>query len=68
MRWLSIGSEGRVEFEEVEGTFAVQVSSIGAAIDPVSATIKVTAEFQKGTPEILPGMSGLVFSSDLFEQ
>ena len=50
LRWLSIGSEGRVEFEEVEGIFAVQVSSIGAAIDPVSATIKVTAEFQKGTP------------------
>lgn len=60
LRWLNIGSEGRVEFEEVDGTFAVRVSSIGAAIDPVSATIKVTAEFQKGSPEILPGMSGLV--------
>lgn len=60
LRWLNIGSEGRVEFEEVDGTFAVRVSSIGAAIDPVSATIKVTAEFQKETPKILPGMSGMV--------
>ncbi|MAE91988.1 MAG: hypothetical protein CMI67_20825 [Pelagibaca sp.] len=60
LRWLKVGSEGRVEFAEVDGRFAIYVTSIGAAIDPVSATIKVTAVFQQDTLPLLPGMAGLV--------
>ena len=60
LRWMDIGTEGKVRFEAVEDAFSIHVLSIGAAVDPVSATIKVTAGFQGDIPKILPGMSGLV--------
>lgn len=60
LRWMQVGSDGRVEFEALDNSFPVRISSIGAAIDPVSATIKVTAEFADDISGILPGMSGLV--------
>lgn len=60
LRWMDVGTEGGVRFEMVEGEFPIRITRLGAAIDPVSATIKVIAEFQGSVAEILPGMSGLV--------
>lgn len=60
LRWMTVGSRGQVEFESLGDVFPVQISGIGAAIDPVSATIKIKAEFQTDIDGILPGMSGLV--------
>ena len=58
LRKIDVGSVGEVRFEEVETSFAIRIVTIGATVDPVSATIKLTAAFQGDVQGILPGMSG----------
>lgn len=58
LRTLTTGA--RLEFlvDETGRSHAARVVRIGAAVDPVSQTIKVIAEFERHDERILAGMSG----------
>ncbi|MEJ6392008.1 HlyD family efflux transporter periplasmic adaptor subunit [Gymnodinialimonas sp. 2305UL16-5] len=58
LRWLSIGTEFEFRVFETEEVQPAQVSAIGAAVDPVSQTIRLEGAFQSGPQATLPGMSG----------
>lgn len=58
LRQIEVGSTGNVRFDETADSFPIQITGIGATVDPVSATIKLTAVFKGSVHGILPGMSG----------
>lgn len=58
LRQIEVGSTGHVRFDEATHSFPIQITGIGATVDPVSATIKLTAAFKGSVEGILPGMSG----------
>ncbi len=61
---LPVGTAVGVLIEETGKTYPVRISRIGARIDPVSQTIKMTAAFDERDADLIVGMSGyLVFSS-----
>lgn len=56
--WLRVGSNLSVRVEETGLTYAARVARTAAAVDPVSQTIKITAQFRPGDiSAVLPGMS-----------
>lgn len=59
LRRVSVGSIGEVRFNELDRSFAIRITAIGATVDPVSATVKLKAAFEGDVDGILPGMSGL---------
>lgn len=60
LRWIDIGSVGEFTLSDGRKRFEIQISNMGAVVDPVSDTIKLNAEFTGDISTILPGMSGLV--------
>ncbi|MCV6594923.1 MAG: efflux RND transporter periplasmic adaptor subunit [Silicimonas sp.] len=60
LRWIKPGSTGRLRLDATGRDYAVTVTGIGASVDPVSRTVKLTAGLTEAAPDILPGMSGLV--------
>jgi membrane fusion protein, multidrug efflux system len=58
LAWLKAGAEFRFLIDETNETHPAVISRFGAAVDPVSQTIEVTAVFLKTPENILPGMSG----------
>ncbi|MEL6600947.1 MAG: efflux RND transporter periplasmic adaptor subunit [Pseudomonadota bacterium] len=61
LRWLREGDRFTLAVNEVEATVPAQVLRIGAAIDPVSRTVRVTGVITNedaGRMGLLPGMSG----------
>ncbi len=60
-KWLRQVEPGRTFAFLVDDTgesLKVSVSRIGAAVDPVSQTIRIFGIFQPGNTSVLPGMSG----------
>jgi len=58
MRVIKPGSSFNFAVDETGDNLKIQVSRIGASVDPVSQTIKVYGVFPPGNSSILPGMSG----------
>jgi membrane fusion protein, multidrug efflux system len=58
LRWLKPGAGFSMKIEETGATLDAAVVRIGAAVDPVSQTIKVVARFTGDAKDILPGMTG----------
>lgn len=58
LRWLSQGYAFTFQIDETGLPEKATVARIGAAVDPVSQTIKVSGEFATPSANILPGMSG----------
>jgi len=58
MRWMKQGHVFTFTVDETGETFKAKVIRIGAAVDPVSQTIEVTARPLR-TPKALVGMSGM---------
>lgn len=56
--WLKTGTRFKFRIDEIASEFPAEIKSVGAAVDPVSQTIRVKADFLKSSPKILPGMSG----------
>lgn len=59
--WLQnvqIGSQLSLTIDELKSQHRITVTRIGAAVDPVSQTIKIVARFAADHIGILPGMSG----------
>lgn len=55
---LPAGTEFTFLIDETQSQEAAIVSRIGAAVDPISQTIKIVATFKKPPTGVLPGMSG----------
>jgi membrane fusion protein, multidrug efflux system len=56
--WVKPGFAMTFSVDETQGSHLVSVTRIGAAVDPISQTIKIVATFTDGAPGVLPGMSG----------
>lgn len=60
LKWLKTGRTFKVQIEETQKTYTARLSHIGARVDPVSQSVKVTATIQSKAPELMAGMSGKV--------
>ncbi len=58
LRWVKKGSTFEFTADELGETYQASVDRMGAKIDAVSQTIKITGKFIKRPPNILAGMSG----------
>ncbi|TAN60645.1 MAG: efflux RND transporter periplasmic adaptor subunit [Magnetospirillum sp.] len=58
--WLKPGAAFQVAMDETARTYPVKLTRIGARIDPVSQTVKVTGAIGGHFPELSAGMSGKV--------
>jgi RND family efflux transporter MFP subunit len=58
LAWLKAGAEFEFQVDETNETHRAVISRFGAAVDPVSQTIEVTAVFLRTQENNLPGMSG----------
>ena len=59
LSWLKPGVPFSFGVDETKGSYDARVKRIGAAVDAVSQMIKVIAEFETPSGDILPGMSGV---------
>ena len=58
LRWLREGQQFSLSVDETAKTLPIDSVRIGATVDPVSQTVKVTGRFSGDAAGILPGMSG----------
>lgn len=58
LNWLSIGEPFSFNIDETGKTHQAKVFKIGAVVDPVSQTIKLTGKFEGPLDGVLSGMSG----------
>lgn len=56
--WLKAGETFDFEIDETGKTHTARVKQIGAAVDPVSQTIKIKGVFERPDSSVLSGMSG----------
>lgn len=61
--WLKPGAAFQVAMDETARSYPVKLTRIGARIDPVSQTVKVTGAIGGHFPELSAGMSGKVLLS-----
>ncbi|TBV11101.1 efflux RND transporter periplasmic adaptor subunit [Stutzerimonas kirkiae] len=59
LTWLKAGLDFEVALDETGQRYAAQVERLGAAIDPLSQSLKVFARITGDTAGLLPGMSGV---------
>ena len=65
MRWMKPGDKFKFEIDETGQIYSAKIIRFGAAVDPVSQTLEVTAKFEKRAYGALPGMSGVArFASE----
>lgn len=57
-RWIKAGVPFQFFVDELGIAVDAEVTRIGAAVDPISQTIKLAAVFKRQGPGVLPGMSG----------
>ncbi len=57
-KWLEVGQEFTFTVDETAEMHVGKVTTIGASVDPVSQTLKLTGEFTSPNPNVIPGMSG----------
>jgi RND family efflux transporter MFP subunit len=60
LAWLKPGYTFQVAIDEVGRSFPARVQRIGARVDPVSQSVKLTATIDGKFPELIAGMSGRV--------
>jgi RND family efflux transporter MFP subunit len=58
MAWLRGGTSFTFRIDETGESMTASVLRTGAAVDPVSQTVKITARLPAGKATVLPGMSG----------
>ena len=60
LRWLKKGHPVKITIDETGETLDAKVISLGAAVDAVSQTIELKAQFNEKYETLIPGMSGIV--------
>jgi membrane fusion protein, multidrug efflux system len=63
-RWIKAGVPFQFFVDELGIAFDAEVTRIGAAVDPISQTIKLAAVFKRDESGVLPGMSGTAHFAD----
>jgi membrane fusion protein, multidrug efflux system len=58
VRWLAVDAPLTFLVDETGASHFARVKRIGAAVDPISQTIKIVATFDQQTSTVLSGMSG----------
>lgn len=58
LSWLDVGAKFHFEVDETGQTYHGRVSRLGAAIDPVSQTIRLIGRLEDAGGDVLSGMSG----------
>ena len=58
LRWVQAGTQFDFAVDELGTTFNARVARLGAKVDAVSQTIKITGVFNKRPTKVLAGMSG----------
>ncbi len=58
LTWLRPGAAFDFVIDETGATITGAVTQLGASVDPVSKTIRVAADIDRGDALVLPGMSG----------
>ncbi|MDG6077730.1 efflux RND transporter periplasmic adaptor subunit [Erythrobacter litoralis] len=58
LTWLKPGATFHFLIDETGATITGTAKRLGASVDPVSKTIRVTADIDPGDAMVLPGMSG----------
>ena len=64
LNWLEEGVEFKFRVDETRQVYNAVVSQLGAAVDPVSQTIRVKGRFQSKPDRVLSGMSGTASFSE----
>jgi membrane fusion protein (multidrug efflux system) len=60
LAWVKNGSKFDVKIDETAKTYPAKVLRVGAKVDPVSQSVKLTAVIDGKFPELIAGMSGRV--------
>ena len=58
LNWLKTGQAFSFHVDETGREFTANISKIGAVVDPVSQTVKLTGSFENDSDQVLAGMSG----------
>lgn len=58
LAWIKLATPFSIFIDEVEKTYAAEVVTLGARIDPVSQSVKVTGRIIGKATELLAGMGG----------
>ncbi len=58
VRWIKPGLVFTFMVDEINRPLPASIVRTGAAVEPISQTIKITAIFTGGADDVLPGMSG----------
>jgi RND family efflux transporter MFP subunit len=58
LAWLKAGHRFRVRIDETGRSYPAKVQRIGARVDPVSQSVKISAVIDGHFPELIAGMSG----------
>lgn len=58
--WLKPGYSFAISVDETGKSYPAHITALGARVDPVSQSIKVTGVFNDAWPELVSGMSGRV--------
>ncbi len=58
LAWLRKGAHFELAVDETGRSYVGVMKELGANVDPVSRTIRVTGEFKKTPKDVLAGMSG----------
>jgi membrane fusion protein (multidrug efflux system) len=61
LAWLKAGYAFQVQIDETGKTYPAKVQRIGARVDPVSQSVKLSGAIAGSFPELIAGMSGRVF-------
>lgn len=64
LQWAKVGSVFQVRIDEVGQIYEAKLTRIGARIDPVSQTIKLTGQIKNKDRRLLAGMSGDVYAGE----
>lgn len=60
LAWLRPGYAFQVKIDETGGSYPARIQRIGARVDPVSQSVKLSAAIDGRFPELIAGMSGRV--------
>ena len=60
LKWLKKGHPVKIIIDETGEVLDAKVISLGAAVDAVSQTIELKAQFNEKYESLIPGMSGIV--------
>jgi len=60
LAWLKAGAAFQVRIDETGKSYPARVQRIGARVDPVSQSVKLSAAIDGKFPELISGMSGRV--------